>query len=49
MQVVVARTFEWINRVRRLVTRYKRRSDIHYTFIALVYLLICFNTRQKRF
>ena len=42
---VIERTFAWINRFRRLVTRYERRSDIHHTFTAL----ICFNKLQGGF
>ena len=46
---VIERTFAWINRFRRLVTRYERRSDIHYAFTALACSLICFNKLQDRF
>ncbi len=46
---VIERTFAWINRFRRLVTRYKRRSDIHHAFTALACSLICFNKLQSRF
>ena len=46
---VIERTFAWINRFRRLVTRYERRSDIHYAFTALACSLICFNKLQLRF
>ena len=46
---VIERTFAWINRFRRLVTRYDRRSDIHYAFTALACSLICFNKLQARF
>ena len=46
---VIERTFAWINRYRRLVTRYERRSDIHHAFTALACSLICFNTLQSRF
>ncbi len=42
---VIERTFAWINRFRRLVTRYERRSDIHYAFTALA----CFSKLQARF
>ena len=45
---VIERTFAWINRFRRLVTRYERRSDIHHAFIALACSLICFNKLQGR-
>ncbi len=40
---VIERTFAWINRYRRLVTRYERRSDIHRAFTTLACSLICFN------
>ena len=46
---VIERTFAWINRFRRLVTRYERRSDIHHAFTALACSLICFNKLQSRF
>ncbi|MGI4748882.1 MAG: IS5 family transposase [Janthinobacterium lividum] len=46
---VIDRTFAWINRFRRLVTRYERRSDIHHGFTAFACSLICFNTLQRRF
>jgi transposase len=46
---VIERTFAWINRYRRLVTRYERRSDIHHAFTALACSLICFNTLQGGF
>jgi transposase len=46
---VIERTFAWINRNRRLVTRYERRSDIHHAFTALACSLICFNKLQSRF
>ena len=46
---VIERTFAWINRFRRLVTRYERRSDIHYAFTALACSLICFSKLQARF
>jgi transposase len=46
---VIERTFAWINRFRRLVTRYERRSDIHRAFTALACSLICLNTLQARF
>ncbi|NPD66831.1 IS5 family transposase (plasmid) [Lichenicola cladoniae] len=46
---VIERTFAWINRNRRLVTRYERRSDIHDAFTALACALICFNKLQRRF
>ncbi|NPD69817.1 transposase (plasmid) [Lichenicola cladoniae] len=43
---VIERTFAWINRNRRLVTCYERRSDIHHAFTALACALTCFNKRQ---
>ena len=46
---LIERTFVWINRFRRLVTRYERRSDIHYAFSALACSLICFNKLHGRF
>ena len=46
---VIERTFAWINRFRRLVTRYERRSDIHHAFTALACSLICFSKLQARF
>lgn len=38
---VIERTFAWINRFRRLVTRYERRSGIHHAFTALACSPIC--------
>jgi transposase len=46
---VIERTFAWVNRFRRLVTRYERRSDIHHALIAFPCSLICFNALQDRF
>ncbi len=46
---VVERTFAWINRYRRLITRYERRSDIHHALAALACSLICFNKLQGGF
>ncbi len=46
---VIERTFACINRFRRLVTRYERRSDIHYAFTPLACSIICFNKLQARF
>nr|WP_246329996.1 IS5 family transposase [Endobacter medicaginis]MCX5474797.1 IS5 family transposase [Endobacter medicaginis] len=46
---VIERTFAWINRFRRLVTRYERKSDIHHAFTALACSLICFNRLQEEF
>ena len=46
---VIERTLAWLNRFRRLVTRYKRRSDIHHAFTALACSLICFNALKDRF
>ena len=46
---VIERTFAWINRYRRLVTRYKRRSNIHRVFTTLACSFICFNKLQDRF
>ena len=46
---VIERTFAWIDRYRRLVTRYECRSDIHRAFITLACAIICFNTLQDGF
>ncbi len=46
---VIERTFAWINRYRRLVTRYERRSDIHHAFTALACSLICLNKLKEWF
>ncbi len=46
---IIERTFAWINRFRRLVTRYERRSDMHHAFTALACSLICFSKLQARF
>jgi hypothetical protein len=47
--VVIERTFALINRFRRPVTRYERRSDIHHALTAFACSLICFNALQDRF
>ncbi|MCW3477479.1 IS5 family transposase [Limobrevibacterium gyesilva] len=46
---VIERTFAWISRFRRLVTRYERRLDIHHAFTSITCSLICFNALQGRF
>ena len=46
---VIERSFAWINRFRRFVTRYERRSDIHHAFTALACSLICLNKLKERF
>ena len=46
---VIGRTFARINRYRRLVTRYERRSDVHHAFTALACSLICFSKLQGSF
>ena len=46
---VIERTFAWLNRFRRLVIRYERRSDIHHAFTALTCSLICFNAPENMF
>ena len=46
---VIGRTFARINRYRRLVTRYARRSDVHHAFTALACSLICFSKLQGSF
>ena len=46
---VTLRTFAWINRYRRLVTRCERRSDIRHALTALPCSLICFNELQGGF
>jgi transposase len=40
---VVERTFSWLHRFRRLSVRYERRGDIHFAFLLLGTILICFN------
>jgi transposase len=46
---VVERSLGWLNRFRRLVIRYERRSDIHLAFLDLGCALICFNLLQQEF
>ncbi len=46
---VIERTFAWINRNRRLVTRYERRSDIHYALTSLACSIICLTKLKIRF
>ena len=46
---VVERTFAWLNRRRRLATRYERRHDIHYALTSFACSLICLNALQDRF
>ncbi len=46
---VVERTQAWLNRFRRLVIRYERRSDIHEAFLHLAAALICFTSLLPRF
>ena len=46
---VVERTQAWLNRFRRLVIRYERRSDIHEAFLHLAAALICFTSLLQRF
>ena len=46
---VIERTFAWINRNRRLVTRYEHRSDIHYAFTSLACSIICLTKPKIRF
>jgi transposase len=37
----VERTLAWLDRFRRLATRYERRLDIHHAFTVLACSLIC--------
>ena len=45
---VVERTQAWLNRFRRLVIRYERRSDIHEAFLHLAAALICLTSLLPR-
>ena len=40
---VIERTLAWLNRFRRLASRYERRADIHEAFTLLGCALICLN------
>ncbi len=46
---VVKTTFAWLDQMRRLATRYERRTDIHYAFTLLGCSLICFKQLKSRF
>lgn len=46
---VVERTFAWLDQMRRLATRYERRTDIHYAFTLLGCSLVCFKQLKSRF
>ena len=46
---VIEGSFAWLNRLRRLVTRYGRRSGTPHAFTALACSLICFNVLKDRF
>ncbi|NOG31694.1 IS5 family transposase [Halomonas sp. TBZ9] len=46
---VVERTFAWLEQMRRLATRYERRTDIHYAFTLIGCSLICFNRLKRQF
>ena len=46
---VVERTLAWLSCCRRLCVRYKRRADIHKTFLELGCALVCFNRLRERF
>ena len=40
---VVERTFAWLARLRRLLVRWERRSDIHFAFLCLGCSLVCWS------
>tara|TARA_Y100000780_G_C13673781_1_gene413412 strand:- start:174 stop:965 length:792 start_codon:yes stop_codon:yes gene_type:complete len=46
---VVERTFAWLEQMRRLATRYERRTDIHYAFTLLGCSLICLKQLTRQF
>jgi transposase len=39
---VVERTFAWLHNFKRLLVRYKRRSEIHQALLTLGCCLVCF-------
>lgn len=46
---VVERTISWLHQMRRLRTRYERRSDIHEAFLTLGCIRICYNALKRSF
>ena len=46
---VIERGFAWLNRFRRLIIRYERRSDIHYALTSVACSLICLRALYRRF
>jgi transposase len=44
---IVERTHAWLNRARRLVVRYERRSDIHLAFVTLGCALVCLSQIRR--
>jgi transposase len=46
---VVERTFARLHQLKRLLTRYDRRADIHQALLALGCCLVCFKRLQRSF
>jgi len=46
---VIERTIAWLHQFRRLRVRWERRDDIHYAFLVIGCIQICWNTLQRRF
>lgn len=46
---VIERTFSWLHQMKRLLTRYERRHEIHEAFLALGCCLICLRRLNQSF
>jgi len=46
---VVERTLSWLHQFRRLRVRWERRADIHYAFLAIGCIFICWNFIKNGF
>ena len=46
---VVERTLSWLHQFRRLRVRWERRADIHYAFLVIGCILICWSSLQHGF
>jgi transposase len=46
---VIERTLSWLHQFRRLRVRWERREDIHYAFLVLGCVQICWNALQHGF
>jgi transposase len=44
---VVERTFAWLHKLKRLLVRYDRRTEIHEAFLAIGCCLVCFRRLQN--